>query len=177
APLLILYFAFGALKSSDVYKEALAKAKDNDAVKQALGEPVEDAFMPMGSINIQNDTGHADLQVFLKGPKGAAQYHIVADKKGGKWTYQTLEVTVPEQNGQPSKTINLLQANNEPRGILVPTPFIVEPADLVLQSTGAQTLAPAGPPAGSFTQIVAASRITQLGLFARTGNPGERPRD
>src|SRR5262249_14220503 len=135
------------------------------------------AFLPMGSINVENDAGHADFQVFLKGPKGTAQFHIVADKKGGKWTYQTLEVTNPAQNGQPGKTINLLQENNEPRGNLVPAHLYLESADLILQNTGAQTLAPAGAPAGSITQIVTVSRMTQLELFAWVRNPGDPPRN
>jgi hypothetical protein len=115
-PALIGYLVLGGLKSSDVYKEAMARAKASDAVKQALGEPVEDAFLPMGSVNVENDTGHADFMVALKGSKGAAQYHIVADKKAGKWTYQTLEVAVSGQNGQPSKTIELLTENKGPGG-------------------------------------------------------------
>jgi hypothetical protein len=41
----IVLLVFGAMKSSDVYKDALAKAKTEPAVTEALGSPIKDGFL------------------------------------------------------------------------------------------------------------------------------------
>jgi hypothetical protein len=174
-PALIIHIVMGTLKSSDVYKEAIAKAQNSPAVIKALGQPVQPSYWVGGNFQVSNDSGNADLTTLLTGPNGTGSLHVVGTKNAGKWTYSTMEVQV--LNNPAQGPIDLLQANNEPRGSLVPTYLYLEPSDLILQNVGAQTLTPAGAPAGSITQIVAASRITQLDLFARGGNSGNPPKN
>ncbi|MFL6504739.1 MAG: cytochrome c oxidase assembly factor Coa1 family protein, partial [Candidatus Udaeobacter sp.] len=40
----ILLIVFSAMKSTDVYKQALARAKADPAVIEALGSPIKDGF-------------------------------------------------------------------------------------------------------------------------------------
>jgi len=85
-------FVMGALKSSDVYTEALKRAQQNDEVKALLGEPIEAGFWVAGSIQVSNGSGNADITIPLSGPKGSATLHAVATKTAGVWQYSTLEV-------------------------------------------------------------------------------------
>jgi len=102
----ILAIVFGSIKSSDVYEEALARARANPAVVEALGQPVEDGWLVGGNINVNGPSGSADLSAPLHGPKGKGTLYIVATKSAGRWEYETLEVEV---DGKPER-INLLEA-------------------------------------------------------------------
>ena len=44
----IVVIVFSAMKSTDVYREALARAKADPAVIEALGSPIKDGFSPLG---------------------------------------------------------------------------------------------------------------------------------
>src|SRR3954468_16310911 len=48
----ICLFVFTVLKSTDVYKEALVRAKADPAVVQALGEPIKEGLMPFGGAQV-----------------------------------------------------------------------------------------------------------------------------
>lgn len=89
---LIIAFVFGAIKSSDVYVEALSQAKGNKDVVALLGEPIVAGAFPSGKIEIRNQGGNADLVIPLSGPKGTATIHAVATKNAGRWEYSKLEV-------------------------------------------------------------------------------------
>lgn len=67
-----LAFIFGifgtvsvALKSSDAYKIAVARAKENADVREELGEPITEGFMPTGKVNVENNSGEADLTIAI----------------------------------------------------------------------------------------------------------------
>ncbi|MEX0701876.1 MAG: cytochrome c oxidase assembly factor 1 family protein [Planctomycetales bacterium] len=97
---LLVFGVFGAIKSSDVYTEAIARAKANEEVQAALGEPIEEGFLVSGNINVSDATGNADLAIPISGPKGNGTIHAVATKVAGKWEYSTLEVEVPGRAGR-----------------------------------------------------------------------------
>ena len=90
----LLMFALGELKSSEVYKEAVAKAKANPEVTAALGEPITEGFIPTGSFDTNPTTGHADLIISLSGPKDSGTLFSVAHITDGKWVFSKLEFTV-----------------------------------------------------------------------------------
>jgi len=96
--------ATGAMKSSDVYKEAVAKAQANPAVVEALGTPMTTGFFTSGSINTGTSGGDATLHIPLSGPKGKATIEVEAKKSAGEWTYSKLAVDVEN----PQKHIDLL---------------------------------------------------------------------
>jgi Cytochrome oxidase complex assembly protein 1 len=95
---LIFFLVFGTIKSSDVYTEALARAKANEEVKALLGEPIEAGFWVSGSFEVSGPSGKADLAIPISGPKGSATLYAVATKTGGGWQYSTLEVA-PQDAG------------------------------------------------------------------------------
>jgi hypothetical protein len=90
----ILFAVFGALKSSDVYKTALGRAKANPQVVAALGTPIEDGMLVSGNTNTNGASGHADLSIPISGPKGKGTIYAVAEKSAGQWSYSRLEVEI-----------------------------------------------------------------------------------
>jgi hypothetical protein len=103
---LILPAVFGAIKSSDPYKEGVVRAKASAAVRDALGEPIAEGYFPSGNINTRTtngvESGTADLTIPLSGPKGSGAVHVVAEKAAGKWTYSTIEATPRPAVGLPA---------------------------------------------------------------------------
>ena len=91
---LIVTLVFGALKSSDAYKEALEKATRNPTVVSELGEPIEAGWLVSGSINVSGSSGEADLSIPISGPKKSGTIYAVARKSAGVWRFSTLEVEV-----------------------------------------------------------------------------------
>lgn len=88
----ILAIVFGTIKSTDVYEEALARARSSPAVVEALGQPVEDGWFMGGNIRVSGPSGSADISIPLHGPKGEGTLYAVAFKSAGRWEYRTLEL-------------------------------------------------------------------------------------
>ncbi len=105
----IFFVATTAMKSSDVYKDALVKAQSNPAVVEALGSPITTGFFTGGSINSSGPSGDAAFSIPLSGPKGKGTIQLEAKKSGGEWTYSTLVVDIEN----PEQRIDLL-ADSEP---------------------------------------------------------------
>ncbi len=91
---LIVVIVFGAMKSSDVYKTAVARAKSNPAVIEALGSPLKEGLFLSGKTNVDGASGEADLSIPISGPKGSGTIYAVATKSAGQWNYSTLQVEV-----------------------------------------------------------------------------------
>ncbi len=85
---------FGVMKSSDVYQDALARARADPAVEMALGTPIEEGLLVMGNINISGSSGEADLAIPISGPDDEATIYAVAKKSAGQWTFLTLVVKI-----------------------------------------------------------------------------------
>ena len=94
---LIVTLVFGALKSSDIYKQALEKAKANPTVISELGEPIEDGWIVSGSISVNGSSGEADIAIPISGPKKSATIYAVGRKSAGEWKFSRLEVEVPNR--------------------------------------------------------------------------------
>jgi hypothetical protein len=105
----IIYFAFGAIKSSDVYQQALTRTKANPAVVRELGEPIEPGWMISGSINVNNGSGNADMKIPVTGSKKSGAIYAVAVKNQDKWDFSALEVEIQGE----TKRINLLAPPSE----------------------------------------------------------------
>ncbi len=94
-------FGVGAfiLKNSPAYKMALEKVQNDPAVIEQLGEPIEPAsFIPTGEFNDSGDSGSANLNFKVKGPKGTATVNVVARKIGGQWGLTSLTIVIDATN-------------------------------------------------------------------------------
>ncbi len=85
----------GAIKSTDVYTDAVRLAQRDVRVMAALGEPIDTGFLPSGSVEVSGSSGSAEMAVALKGPRGEGTLYIKAEKSVGRWQYEILEVEVP----------------------------------------------------------------------------------
>jgi len=93
------------MKSTDVYREALARAKADPAVIEALGSPIKDGFLVSGNTNVNGASGESNLAIPISGPKGKGTIYVSASKSLGQWNYSGLVVEV----GQTRERIDLLQ--------------------------------------------------------------------
>lgn len=126
----IFWVATTAMKSSDVYKDALLKAQENPEVVEALGTPITAGFFTGGNINTNGPSGEAAFSIPLSGPKGKGKIHLEAEKSAGEWSYSTLEVEIEN----PAKRIDLLK-ESEPS----------EPADTEPSETESSEVEPSEP--------------------------------
>jgi hypothetical protein len=102
---IIITIVFGAMKASDAYKDALAKAKADPRVVNALGSPITDGFFVSGKTNVSGSSGSADMTVPISGPKGKGTIYFVATKFMGKWTFSKFVVEV----GPTGEKIDLIE--------------------------------------------------------------------
>jgi len=99
----IVVLAGSVIKSSEPYKESLAKAQSNTSVQLFLGTPIHEDLLVGGKIDVEvvngKETGHAELRIPITGPKGSATIHVIADKGGGNWSYGLMQVEMPGDKG------------------------------------------------------------------------------
>jgi hypothetical protein len=90
----IVVIVFSAVKSSDVYKDALAQAKTHPAVIEALGLPVTEGLLLSGNTNVKGASGEANLSIPVSGPKGKGTIYVAATKSLGRWNYSGLVLEI-----------------------------------------------------------------------------------
>jgi hypothetical protein len=101
----IMFLVFGMIKSSDVYKDAVARAQAYPSVREALGTPIEEGMFTTGNINVSGPSGQANLAIPISGPDGEGTIYAVATKSAGQWTFSTLIVEIKDTK----QRINLLE--------------------------------------------------------------------
>lgn len=87
----IVTLIVGAMRGSDVAKEAVARAQSNTLVTQRLGNPISEGWFVGGSINVTPGAGDANLSVPISGPKGKATVYVTAEKTAGTWAYSVMQ--------------------------------------------------------------------------------------
>jgi hypothetical protein len=107
----VVLIVFGALKSTDVYKDAVARAKANPAVVEALGSPIQEGIFVSGNSQVSGPSGESNLSIPISGPKGKGTIYLKAVKSLGRWNYVDLVVEI-QKTGQ---RIDLLK-NTKPSG-------------------------------------------------------------
>ena len=105
----IMLLVFGAMKSSDVYKMAVSRAKADPRVTEAIGSPIKEGRFVGGHTDVSGGSGQADLTIPIHGPKGEAKIYATATKSAGEWHYSQLIVKV-ENTGE---RIDLSEEANE----------------------------------------------------------------
>src|SRR5205807_9408588 len=75
----IVLIVFGALKSTDIYKDAVAKAKANPAVIEALGSPIKEGMFVSGNTNVNGPSGESNLSIPISCPIGKGTIYDMAE--------------------------------------------------------------------------------------------------
>jgi hypothetical protein len=89
-----------SMRSSDAYRDAMARASTDPAVLRELGAPVESGWFISGSVHVTGPSGTADLAIPLVGSVRKGTLYAVGTKAAGLWTFSTLEVEV---EGNPAR--------------------------------------------------------------------------
>ena len=105
----IAFAVFGMIKSTDVYKNPVLRAKQNPRVGAAIGQPIDEAWYVGGSTRINGSSGTSDLMIPIHGPKGSATIYVLATKFAGDWHYAKLVVKI----GSSGETIDLSEQSAE----------------------------------------------------------------
>src|ERR1041384_1901094 len=90
----IFVLVFSVLKSSDVYKTALSRAKNDQRVTAAMGTPIREGMFVSGSASANGGSGEANFAIPISGPKGKATIYVVGAKSGGEWNFSKLAVKI-----------------------------------------------------------------------------------
>jgi cytochrome oxidase complex assembly protein 1 len=90
----VALIVFSAVKSTDLYKDALARAKANPAVIEALGSPITEGFLVSGNTNVNGASGEANLSIPISGPKAKGTLYVAATKSLGRWNYSGLVMEI-----------------------------------------------------------------------------------
>ena len=101
----VVLIVFSAVKSTDVYKDALIRAKAHPAVIEALGSPITEGFLLSGNTNVNGASGEANLSIPVSGPKGKGTIYVAATKSLGRWNYSGLVLEIAKTH----QRIDLLQ--------------------------------------------------------------------
>ena len=90
----IMFTVMGAIKSTDAYKAALARAKADPRVTAVIGTPITAGWFVGGKTEVSGGSGTSDLSIPIHGPKGDATIYAVATKFAGDWRYSKLVVKI-----------------------------------------------------------------------------------
>jgi hypothetical protein len=109
----VVLIVFSAVKSTDVYKDALARAKAHPAVIEALGSPVTEGFLVSGNTNVNGASGEANLSIPIAGPKGKGTIYVAARKSLGQWNYSGLVFEIEKKHQRIDLLPNPTPANSD----------------------------------------------------------------
>ena len=96
--------------NSDVYKQAVARAVENSQVRDAIEEPIRPGWLVSGQLNVNGNSGNADLLIPISGPRGSGSIRAVATRNRGAWCFTDLQVNIKSR----SETIDLLSVQPPP---------------------------------------------------------------
>jgi hypothetical protein len=91
----LFFIIAGSLKSSDVYKLAVAKLEKSQEIAQLVGLPMSTG-MPTGSFEVSGPRGRASFSFSISGPIGKGVVFLEATRDLGLWKIRRM---VFEQDG------------------------------------------------------------------------------
>jgi len=90
----VLWIVQFSLSRSGAYHQALERARSHPIVATQLGAPLRPGWFTSGQVNVHGPTGLAQLVIPVIGPKNRGTLYVVAEKNGGKWEFQSLQLAV-----------------------------------------------------------------------------------
>jgi hypothetical protein len=105
----IVFFVFRTIGNSEAADAARTYLKNNEKLKQEIGEVKDFGWLVSGNINLSNGDGVATLYLTAKGEKGDADTRVDLQFRGNRaWRVTGASYT---RNGQ---TVDLMQAYGPP---------------------------------------------------------------
>ncbi len=95
------------IRKDPLHKQSVDLARENEAIAEELGSPIEGGLVAEGVIEIKDagEHGHADCVIPISGPKGSARLFVKATLNETKWTIKKLTASL-EKSG---KVITLVE--------------------------------------------------------------------
>lgn len=87
---------FTVMGNLDPVETAKHQAMTNPEITRHVGSPVEVDWWFSGSVNTQNQSGDADVTVFLSGPLGSGALRTVSVRRNGVWIVQKMLLTLDD---------------------------------------------------------------------------------
>ena len=84
--------AYVAIKSTEVYTEAVKMTLENDQAREALGGPSFEAdWLIAGSVNINetDQSGSADIAIPVSGSRNSGVIQVAAKRSAGQWQFSS----------------------------------------------------------------------------------------
>jgi hypothetical protein len=81
-----------ALVHSAVFSEAMTRARTDPRVLETLGSPIEADGPRLAVFKDDGASGQTHFTVLLRGPKAPGRLAVLAAKRNGAWTFETLAV-------------------------------------------------------------------------------------
>ena len=72
----LVIFAFGLMKSSDAYKQAMVIVRQSPVINEALGLPIKEGLIISGSISVRGPSGNAELAIPVYGRRAVQPYFL-----------------------------------------------------------------------------------------------------
>ena len=91
-----------AYSDTELYNNALEKAKANETVVAILGDiqPIDKLAILEGQVNFSDDNKAVKSSVRIIGTKGKARLDIVANKVDNNWSYKSINVRIKQPQDQ-----------------------------------------------------------------------------
>ena len=101
-----------AYSDTELYNDALEKAKTNKAVIAILGEiePIDKLAILEGQVSYSEDNTSVKSSIRIIGSKGKAKLDILANKVNTEWVYQTITIRIKQPKDQ-KQTIAIVLEN------------------------------------------------------------------
>ena len=100
-----------AYSDTELYENALNKAKSNQKVTELLGEiePIDKLAILEGEIHYTNDNQTVNSTIRIKGANGKARMDIIADRINNEWNYKKINVRI-KNPPEKKQTIEIIKA-------------------------------------------------------------------
>lgn len=95
---LILALAFGGMRSSTPYSQAMERVRADREVRAVLGAPIHERWFMTGNIDFSGSGGHAEFEIPVTAPKGKGVVYVLARRSSGVWRLTLLVVDIPAAN-------------------------------------------------------------------------------
>lgn len=83
-----------------LYENALEKARENERVKEVLGnlQPIDKLTLLEGNVVYSEDNSSVDLTFRITGSKGKGKMDISALRNNGIWEYELIRIRIKDSN-------------------------------------------------------------------------------
>ena len=100
-----------AYSDTELYENALDKAKSDQKVTELLGEiePIDKLAILEGEVHYTNDNQTVNSTIRIKGEKGKARMDIIADRINNEWKYKKINVRI-KSPPEKKQTIEVIKA-------------------------------------------------------------------